>query len=124
MASFEVYREFYFEAAHALYDPEAAGGGKYRNVHGHSFRVRVTLRGERVSGEEWVMDLGKLGRRLAELREKLDHSFLNDLEGLGKPTLENLCVYIWNDLAPFAPNIREVGIFRDSCFEGCVYRGD
>ena len=44
------------------------------------------------------MDLGKLGRRLAELRERLDHSFLNDLEGLGKPTLENLCAYIWRDL--------------------------
>ncbi|NBS35200.1 MAG: 6-carboxytetrahydropterin synthase, partial [Methylocystaceae bacterium] len=24
MSSFEVYREFYFEAAHALYDPEQA----------------------------------------------------------------------------------------------------
>ena len=70
------------------------------------------------------MDLGKLGRRLAELRERLDHSFLNDLEGLGKPTLENLSVYIWKDLQPFAPGLAEVGVFRDSCFEGCVYRGD
>ena len=47
VASFEVFREFYFEAAHALYDPEHPTGGKYRNLHGHSFRVRVTLRGER-----------------------------------------------------------------------------
>jgi 6-pyruvoyltetrahydropterin/6-carboxytetrahydropterin synthase len=124
VASFEVFREFYFEAAHALYDPEHPTGGKYRNLHGHSFRVRVTLRGERSQEEQWVMDLGKLGRRLAELREKLDHSFLNDLDGLGKPTLENLCLYIWGDLAPFAPGLREVGVFRDSCFEGCVYRGD
>ena len=52
MASFEVFREFYFEAAHALYDPEAKDGGKYRNLHGHSFRVRVSLRGERVCEEE------------------------------------------------------------------------
>ena len=65
MASFEVYREFYFEAAHALYDPEAKDGGKYRNLHGHSFRVRVTVRGERHAEEQWVIDLGKLGRRLA-----------------------------------------------------------
>ena len=86
--------------------------------------MRVTLRGERHQDEQWVMDLGKLGRRLAELREKLDHSFLNDLEGIGKPTLENLCLYIWSDLSPFAPNLCEVGVFRDSCFEGCVYRGD
>jgi 6-pyruvoyltetrahydropterin/6-carboxytetrahydropterin synthase len=49
---------------------------------------------------------------------------LNDLEGLGKPTLENLCLYIWSDLSPFAPGLCEVGVFRDSCFEGCVYRGD
>ena len=123
MANFEVFREFYFEAAHALYDPEQPDGGKYRNLHGHSFRVRVTLRGQPTVEEQWVMDLGKLGRRLAELRERLDHSFLNDLEGLGKPTLENLCLYIWRDLEAFAP-LREVGVFRDSCFEGCVYRGD
>ncbi len=124
MSSFEVYREFYFEAAHALYDPEAFEGGKYRNLHGHSFRVRVTLRGEPTLDEQWVMDLGKLGRRLAELRERLDHSFLNDLDGLGKPTLENLCAFIWRDLAPTLPGLAEVGVFRDSCFEGCVYRGD
>lgn len=124
MASFEVYREFYFEAAHALYDPEAENGGKYRNLHGHSFRVRVTLSGERLPEGQWVIDLGKLGRRLAELREKLDHSFLNDLEGLGKPTLENLCLYIWRELLPDLPDLSEVGVFRDSCFEGCVYRGD
>lgn len=124
MATFEIFREFYFEAAHALYDPEAPKGGKYANLHGHSFRVRVTLRGERRSEEQWVMDLGRLGRRLGELRERLDHSFLNDIEGLGKPTLENLVLYIWRDLAAFAPGLCEVGVFRDSCFEGCVYRGD
>jgi 6-pyruvoyltetrahydropterin/6-carboxytetrahydropterin synthase len=119
---FEVYREFCFEAAHALCDPEHPTGGIYRNLHGHSFRVRVTLRGPRVEGEDWVMDLGKLGRRLALLRETLDHSFLNELEGLGKPTLENLCVYIWRDLEPDLPAIFEVGVFRDTCNEGCVLR--
>ncbi len=124
MASFDVFREFYFEAAHALYDPEAPAGGKYRNLHGHSFRVRVTLRGERLPEEQWVMDLGKLGRRLASLREDLDHSFLNDLEGLGKPTLENLCLYIWRRLASDLPGLFEVALYRDSLFEGCVYRGD
>jgi len=124
VASFEIFREFYFEAAHALHDPEHPTGGKYRNLHGHSFRVRATLRGERAGEEQWVMDLGKLGRRLGSLREKLDHSFLNDLDGLGKPTLENLCLYIWTELAPSVPALCEVGVFRDSCFEGCVYRGD
>lgn len=119
---FEVYREFCFEAAHALCDPEHPTGGVYRNLHGHSFRARVTLRGPRVENEEWVMDLGKLGRRLALLREKLDHSFLNELEGLGKPTLENLCAYIWRDLEPSLPAICEVGVFRDTCNEGCVLR--
>lgn len=119
---FEVYREFCFEAAHALCDPEHPTGGVYRNLHGHSFRARVTLRGPRVEGEDWVMDLGKLGRRLSLLREKLDHSFLNELDGLGKPTLENLCVYIWRDLEAELPAIFEVGVFRDTCNEGCVLR--
>lgn len=123
MATFEVFREFFFEAAHALYDPEHPTGGKYRNLHGHSFRVRVTLRGPRAGEEQWVMDFGKLGRRLAQLREQFDHSYLNDLDGLGKPTLENLCAYIWRDLEPSVPGLYEVGVFRDSCFEGCIFKG-
>lgn len=122
MPQFEVFREFYFEAAHALYDPQAPEGGKYRNLHGHSFRVRITVAGER-DADGWVMDLGALGRLLSALREKLDHSFLNDLDGLGKPTLENLCLFIWRELSPQVSGLREVGLFRDSCFEGCVYRG-
>jgi 6-pyruvoyltetrahydropterin/6-carboxytetrahydropterin synthase len=123
VARFEIFREFYFEAAHALYDPEAPQGGKYAHLHGHSFRVRVTLRGEPQPDEQWVMDLGLLGRKLGGLRERLDHSFLNDLEGLGKPTLENLALYIWRELVAVTPGLCEVGVYRDSCFEGCVYRG-
>lgn len=122
MTKFEIFREFCFEAAHALHDPEHPTGGKYRNLHGHSFRVRVTLRGTRAAEEQWVMDLGKLGRSLQSLRERLDHSFLNDLEGLGKPTLENLCDYIWRELEPSLPGLAEVGVFRDTCNEGCVLR--
>lgn len=122
VTTFEVFREFCFEAAHSLYDPEHPTGGKYRNLHGHSFRVRVALRGPRIGEEQWVMDFGKLGRRLQVLRERLDHSYLNELKGLGKPTLENLCAYIWQDLEPSLPGLCEVGIYRDTCNEGCVLR--
>ena len=37
-----------------------------------------------------VVDLGLLSRSLAELETMLDHKFLNRIEALGLPTLENL----------------------------------
>jgi 6-pyruvoyltetrahydropterin/6-carboxytetrahydropterin synthase len=39
-----IYKEFSFEAAHFL--PSAPPGHPNARVHGHSFRVRVTLAGE------------------------------------------------------------------------------
>ncbi|GAC1331273.1 MAG: 6-carboxytetrahydropterin synthase QueD [Beijerinckiaceae bacterium] len=118
---FQVFKEFRFEAAHTLDEPHDRET-RYGRLHGHSFRARVTVKGEQAR-EGWVIDLGELEARLGALRDSLDHRFLNDVEGLGPPTLENLCAYIWRALAPDAPGLCEVGVYRDSCGEGCIYRG-
>jgi 6-pyruvoyltetrahydropterin/6-carboxytetrahydropterin synthase len=45
------------------------------------------------------------------------------VDGLGIPTLENICAYIWRTIAADVPGLSEVAVYRDSCGEGCVYRG-
>ena len=78
MAKIRLTKEFTFESAHALdgYD------GLCREIHGHSYRLFVTIKGEPVSEEDnpqlgMVMDFGDLKRIVnREIVERLDHSFV------------------------------------------------
>ena len=78
MAKIRLTKEFSFESAHALdgYD------GLCREIHGHSYRLFVTVKGEPlcVEGDPklgMVMDFGDLKRIVnAEIVDRLDHSFV------------------------------------------------
>ena len=41
----EIFKEFTFEAAHDL--PNTPEGHKCRRLHGHSFRIRLAVEGDR-----------------------------------------------------------------------------
>ncbi|GLQ07406.1 6-pyruvoyl trahydropterin synthase family protein [Sneathiella chinensis] len=118
-----IFRDFHFEAAHHL--PHAFPDGHVnQRLHGHSFRVRITLSGAPSPETGLIEDLGRMMEIAAEVREQLDHHYLNDIEGLEKPTLENLSQWIWRKLAPALPGLYQVGVYRDSCGEGCDYNGE
>lgn len=71
-------KEFSFESAHALWGYD----GKCREIHGHSYRLFVTIKGEPISDERnpklgMVMDFGELKSIVArEITDRLDHSFV------------------------------------------------
>lgn len=116
-----IYKEFGFEAAHFL--PSAPPGHPNARLHGHSFRVRVTLDGEPDDGTGLVMNLDDVEAALGDVRGALDHRFLNEVEGLSHPTLERIAIWLWERLHNRLPELVEIEIARDSCHEGCVYRG-
>jgi len=116
-----LYKEFSFEAAHFL--PSAPPGHPNARVHGHSFRVRVTLDGEPDATTGVVMHLDDVEAAVGDAREALDHRFLNDVEGLSQPTLERISIWLWDRLHNRLPGLAEIEVARDSCHEGCVYRG-
>jgi 6-pyruvoyltetrahydropterin/6-carboxytetrahydropterin synthase len=116
-----IYKEFGFEAAHFL--PSAPPGHPNARLHGHSFRVRVTLDGEPDEATGLVMNLDDIEGALGDVREALDHRFLNEVEGLSQPTLERITIWLWERLHNRLPGLAEIEIARDSCHEGCVYRG-
>ena len=89
----ELTKSFRFEAAHALSGTTL--GDASMEIHGHSFRAEVTIRGAPDPETGMVMDLGLLERSMAEVRKTLDHRLLNKVEALGQPTLENLSRFIW-----------------------------
>lgn len=117
----EIYKEFTFEAAHRL--PNLPPEHKCARLHGHSFRVRLYVRGPVDPELGWVMDFGELKAAFRPLWERLDHSYLNDVEGLENPTSEVLARWIWERMAPRLPLLSRV-VVRETCTSGCVYRGE
>ena len=116
-----IYKDFKFEAAHFL--PSAGVGTANARVHGHSFRARVVIEGEPSAETGYVFHFDDLSQALADTELALDHRMLNEVEGLSAPTLERIAVWIWNRLSNRVPGLAEVHVNRDSCGEGCIYRG-
>ena len=116
----ELTKSFRFEAAHAL--SGTTFGEASEEIHGHSFRAEVTVRGTPDPRTGMVVDLGLFERRMADIQKMLDHRLLNRVEGLGLPTLENLSRFIWERLQ-HAGTVTRVSVHRDSCGESCTYFG-
>jgi len=69
-----------------------------------------------------VVDFGLLTARMAEIKTTLDHKFLNKIEAIGLPTLENLARFIY-ERVQHAGCVTKVSVHRDSCHETCTYFG-
>lgn len=117
----EIYKEFHFEAAHRL--PNVPTGHKCGRLHGHSFYVRIHLRGGVDPDTGWVMDFADIKRHFQPVYEQLDHYYLNDIPGLENPTSEHIARWIWQRLQPTLAGLSAVEI-RETCTSGCIYRGD
>jgi 6-pyruvoyltetrahydropterin/6-carboxytetrahydropterin synthase len=117
---FNVWKEFRFDAAHQL-DAGPGGDPRYRRLHGHSYQVEVWVRGPR-TGFGWVVDMGDLERRLQVVHADLDHRFLNEVEDLGLPTMENIAAFVWAKLIDL-PQLHRVMVKRQQNGEGCEYYG-
>ncbi len=113
---FEITKAASFDAAHRLADD---GEGRYGRLHGHSFRVEASVRGP-VGPRGWVEDLAALDSRLRAIAGELDHSLLNDHAGLETPTLERLCLWFAERLAPRAPGLSRVVVSRPLAGESCA----
>jgi 6-pyruvoyltetrahydropterin/6-carboxytetrahydropterin synthase len=116
----ELTKTFRFEAAHALANTTL--GEASQEIHGHSFRAEVTIRGTPDPDTGMIVDLGVLNQRIAEVQKMLDHKFLNKIEALGLPTLENITRFIW-ERVQHAGHVTRVSVHRDSCNESCTYFG-
>lgn len=92
-------KEVRFEAAHQLPGHQ----GKCANLHGHSYKLEVTVRGpvKQVPGasdDGMVMDFADLSAIIRQsVIHPLDHQFLNDAIGV-RSTAENLVFWIWDAL--------------------------
>ena len=119
MSVFEITKAATFDAAHHF--PTEPEGSPYRRIHGHSFQVEATVRGETLDAAHgWVADLGALDRALKAAAETLDHGMLNEHPGLELPSLENLCLWFARTLKPEWPGLCRIQVARPTIHERCV----
>ena len=117
----EIWKEFSFDAAHLL--PNVPEGHKCRRLHGHTYTVRIYVRGEPDENVGWIIDFGDIKEAFDPIRERLDHYYLNEIEGLENPTAEMLARWIWQRLEPRLGGLSRIEI-QETCTSGCTYEGD
>ena len=118
--NYEITQRFFFDAAHTLKRTIETEGS--RRIHGHTYHCEVSLAGKPHEKSGMVSDLGLLRAQLDGVRDQLDHHYLDEILGLGVPTLENLCAFVWRAVEPNFPNIANVHVWREGMGDGCRVR--
>lgn len=116
----ELSQAFYFEAAHSL-SRQFEREGSLR-IHGHTYSAELVVAGEPDPATGMLVDLAVMRAAIDDVRERLDHRLLDDVEGLGPGTLENLCVFIAKVVGDRLPSLCEVRVGRDKSGDCCRLR--
>ena len=118
----QIRKQFAFEAAHVLPHHD----GKCSRLHGHSYRLDVTVRGPLQSegpATGMVVDFDALSRIVrSTVIDALDHRYLND--AIENPTCENVLVWIWRRLDAQVPELAELTLWETATACAILRRGD
>lgn len=122
MSVCELSQRFFFDAAHTLHRKIETEGSL--RIHGHTYEASVTVKGCPGAESGMVIDLGFLRTEIARVREMLDHRLLDEVDGLGPATLENLCAFIRKHMETSVSGLCEVMVERRVSGDKCVLRWD
>lgn len=88
--------------------------GKCEELHGHNWKIEVSLTSDRLNKEGVVIDFQILKQKLEKVLKPLDHTYLNDLPYFSgeEPSSENIAKYIFDklkkDLKGHRANLKKV----------------
>jgi 6-pyruvoyltetrahydropterin/6-carboxytetrahydropterin synthase len=113
---FEVSVEETFAAGHALRGYK----GKCENMHGHNYRVRVTLEGRELDSVGLLYDFVHLKQVIQGVIRSLDHRYLNEFSPFDvlNPSAENISKYIYDEtskqmkVAASGPRIASITVWE------------
>lgn len=122
---FEIAVEQGFASAHALRNYK----GRCENVHGHNWKVRVVIEGERLDQTGLLVDFLNVKSLMGEILDRIDHQFLNEIPPFDaiNPSAENIAEYIYQQMTgrlkdtPVPVRIREVKIWETE-IQSATYR--
>lgn len=93
-----VSKEFTFNSAHYLKNYQ----GDCKKLHGHTYKLIVTIEDSINKETGMVIDFNKLSRIVKEeVVNKIDHELLNEI--WENPTAENMAETIFNSLSKLLP---------------------
>lgn len=94
---YEVSVDETFAAGHALRGYK----GKCENLHGHNYKVRVTLAGKELDSVGLLCDFVHLKQVIQRVIRSLDHKFLNEIPPFDvlNPSAENIAKHIYDETA-------------------------
>ena len=95
---YEVYVATRFEAAHRL----VGDFGPATRMHGHTYRMEVIVRGQRLAENGTLYDIARLEQAVDDLAASLHYRDLDEVPGLAgvNTTAEAVADYCWEKLAP------------------------
>ena len=107
---YELTVETDFAAAHHLVGHK----GLCENLHGHNWKVDVTVKSTILNNLGMVIDFKDLKEMVGEIMESFDHKFLNEIKPFDSinPTTENLSRVICEQLAQALPEPVQVASIR------------
>ena len=120
---FEVTVEQTFAAGHALRNYH----GKMEDIHGHNYKVRITVAGEKLDETGLLVDFLEVKRLMGAAIDYLDHRFINDLAPFDEinPSAENIAKYFYDRVSEgidtVAVKISEVKVWETDT-SSAVYR--
>ncbi|OFV95423.1 MAG: 6-carboxytetrahydropterin synthase QueD [Acidobacteria bacterium RIFCSPLOWO2_12_FULL_54_10] len=110
---FQVSVDETFAAGHAL----RGYRGKCENVHGHNYKVQVTLEGPSLDSIGLLYDFKDLKEAIQCSIRKLDHQFLNDVAPFDavNPSAENMAKYFYEEISRLLETAAPQGNPGDPC---------
>jgi 6-pyruvoyltetrahydropterin/6-carboxytetrahydropterin synthase len=98
---YEVSVDETFAAAHNLRNYR----GKCENLHGHNYKVRITLAGQELDSTGLLYDFVQLKKAIQDVIRSLDHTYLNERPPFDvlNPSAENIARYIYDETARQLP---------------------
>jgi 6-pyruvoyltetrahydropterin/6-carboxytetrahydropterin synthase len=115
---FELKQHFQIESARFL--PHLPTSHPCSRMHGHSFKIVLTLVGDLDPKTGWVIDYNDIQALMKPLLDKVDHRVLNEVEGLENPTSELLAKWVYDHAKKNLPQLVRVSIAETPSTE-CSY---
>jgi 6-pyruvoyltetrahydropterin/6-carboxytetrahydropterin synthase len=117
---YELVHTVRFESARRL--PRTPADHPCHNVYGLAFYLDIHVTGTLDGATGWVFDFAEIEKAMKPLWLQIDHHYLNDVAGLENPTSEVLVTWIWDNLKPKLPGLKQL-VLKENDVSRVIFRG-
>jgi len=107
---FRIWKELRFESALQL--RRAPDGDRRRQLHGHSYLLRLHLIAALDQVMGWTVDYGEVKSAFTPIYKELDHQLLNELPGLADGDVGSVVAWLRGRCAPLLPQLDRIDLLQ------------